>query len=108
MSNTSGDESSHADWSRQLAFVNWFKDMIDYLKAEDCVSEDLFVEARKKIDEAMGLIITASEDHDKDKLDRADNLIEEIKQAFFSMLDYCYNKYAGPRMRQLGQGGGKA
>ena len=108
MSEASSSKSSHADWSRKLVYVNWFKDMIDYLKAEDCVSEDLFAEARKKIDEAMGLIITASEDHDKDKLDRADNLIEEIKQAFFAMLDYCFNKYAGPRASQPNRGGEKA
>ena len=108
MSEASSGRQSHADWSRQLAYVDWFRRVIDYLESEDCTSWDLAAKAREKIAEAAELIAAAVEGNDKDKQEKVEGLVNEIKQAFFAMLDYCYNKYAGPRMRQLSQGGGKA
>jgi len=106
MSNVPNDKPSHADWSRMLANVNWFKEAIDYLEKEDCASGDLVAEARNKIAEAVELIAAAAENNDKDKQDKAKGLINEIEQTFFAMLDYCYNKYAGPRMRQMSKSSG--
>jgi len=106
MSNTPSDKSLDANWSKQLAYVNWFKNAIDYLEAEDCASGDLVTEARKKIGEAIELITTAAEGHDKGKQDKAKDLVNEIRQAFFAMLDYCFNKYAGPRMSQMSKSQG--
>jgi len=108
VSEASSGRQSHADWSRQLAYVDWFRRVIDYLESEDCTSGDLAAKAREKIGEAVELMAAAVEGNDKDKQEKVEGLVNEIKQAFFAMLDYCYNKYAGPRMRQLGQGGGKA
>lgn len=91
-----------------LARVIWFRNAIDYLESEDCASGDLVAEARKKIAEAVELIAA----HDKDKQDKVKDLTREIAQAFFAMLDNCYNKYAGPRVSQIskssGWGGDKA
>ena len=98
MSSTPSDRSSYADWPTQLVYVNWFRKAIDYLESEDCVSGNLVAEARKKIDEAVELITAIAEGNDKDKQDKAKDLINEIKQAFFAMLDKCYNKYAGSRV----------
>jgi hypothetical protein len=106
MSNTPSDKSPDTNWSTQLARVTWFKDAIDYLETEDCAPGDLVTEARKKIDEATELITAIVEGHDKDKQDKAKDLINEIRQAFFTMLDNCYNKYAGPRMSQMSKSQG--
>jgi pyrroloquinoline quinone (PQQ) biosynthesis protein C len=106
VSSTSSDKSLDANWSTQLVYVNWFRNAIDYLEAEDCASGDLVTEARKKIDEATELITAIVEGHDKDKQDKAKDLINEIRQAFFTMLDNCYNKYAGPRMSQMSKSQG--
>jgi hypothetical protein len=100
------DKSLDANWSKQLAYVNWFKNAIDYLEAEDCASGDLVVEARKKIGEAVELIAAAAGSHDKDKQDKVKDLVNEIGRAFFAMLDNCYNKYAGPRMSQMSKSQG--
>jgi hypothetical protein len=97
--NTSSDRPSYVDWPTQLIYVNWFRQAIDYLEGEGCVSGSLVVETRKKINEAIELITAIVEGHDKDKLDRAGNLINEIRQAFFMMLDNCYNKYVGSRVK---------
>ena len=106
MSNTSSDKSLDANLSTQLAYVNWFKNAIDYLEAEDCASGDLVTEARKKISEAVELIAAAAGSHDKDKQDKVKGLVNEIGRAFFAMLDNCYNKYAGPRMSQMSKNQG--
>ena len=106
MSNTPSDKSLDANWSKQLAYVNWFKNAIDYLESEDCAPGDLVTEARKRIGEAVELIATATESNDKDKQDKVKNLINEIGRTFFAMLDYCYNKYAGPRMSQMSKSQG--
>ena len=106
MSSTPSDKSPDANWSKQLAYVIWFKNAIDYLEAENCASGGLVTEARKKIDEAIILITTTAESHDKDKQDKAKDLVNEIRQAFFAMLDNCYNKYAGPRMSQMSKSQG--
>lgn len=91
-----------------LARVIWFRNAIDYLESEGCASGDLVAGARKKIAEAVELIAA----HDKDKQDKVKDLTREIMQAFFAMLDNCYNKYAGPRMSQMsessGRGGGRS
>ena len=108
VSSTSSGKSSDTNWSMLLTHVNWFREAIDYLESEDCASGDLVIEARKKIAEAVELIAAAAGSHDKDKQDRAKSLISEIQQAFFAMLDSCYNKYAGPRVSQMSRGGGKA
>jgi len=108
VSETSSDNSFYINLPKWLAYADWFRKAIDYLESEDCTSGDLAAEARKKIGEAVELMAAAVEDNDKDKQEKAKNLIHEVMQAFFSMLDYCYNKYAGPRMRQSSQGGGKA
>ena len=100
------DKSLDADLSTQLARVNWFKNAIDYLEAEDCASGDLVAEARKKISEAVELIAAAAGSHDKDKQDKVKDLVNEIGRAFFAMLDNCYNKYAGPRMSQMSKSQG--
>jgi pyrroloquinoline quinone (PQQ) biosynthesis protein C len=97
VSSTPSDKSL----ATQLAYVTWFKNAIDYLEAEDCASGDLVTEARKKIDEAVELITAAAEGHDKDKQDKVKGLVNEIGQTFFAMLDYCFNKYAGPRISQM-------
>ena len=102
MDSTSGDRPSHADWPTQLMYVDWFRQAIDYLESEDCVPGELAADARKKINEAIELIAAAAEGHDKDKQDKVGSLINEIRQAFFAMLDYCYNKYAGPRSKGSG------
>jgi len=106
MSSTSSGKSLDTNWPTQLAYVTWFKNAIDYLEAEDCASGDLVTEARKKIDEAIVLITTAAEGHDKDKQDKVKDLVNEIRQEFFTMLDYCFNKYAGPRMSQMSKSQG--
>jgi len=106
MSNMPNDMSSHADWSRKLAYVIWFKNIIDYLESEDCAPGDLAAEARKKIAEAVELLTAAAEGNDKDKEGRAKDLVREIMQAFFAMLDNCFDKYAGPRMRQMSKSSG--
>ena len=106
MSNTSSGKSLDTNWSTQLAYVTWFKNAVDYLEAEDCASGDLVTEARKKISEAVELIAAAAGSHDKDKQDKVKDLINEIRQAFFVMLDYCFNKYAGPRMSQMSKSQG--
>ena len=106
MSSTSSNRSLDTDLSTQLAHVIWFKNAIDYLESEDCASGDLVTEARKRIGEAVELIATANEGHDKDKQDKVKDLINEIRQAFFAMLDYCFNKYAGPRMSQMSKSQG--
>ncbi len=112
MSSTSNNRSHDANLSEQLAYVNWFKNAIDYLEAEDCAPGDLVTKAREKIGEAVKAIATATESHDKDKQDKVKELVSEIGRTFFAMLDYCYNKYAGSRMSQMskgqGQGGEKA
>jgi len=100
------DKSLDANWSKQLAYVNWFKNAIDYLEAEDCASGDLAAEARKKIGEAVEVIAAATESHDKDKQDKVKDLVNEVMQTFFAMLDNCYNKYAGPRMSQTSKSQG--
>ena len=106
MSSTPSDKSLDASWSTQLAYVTWFKNAVDYLEAEDCASGDLVTKARKKIGEAVEVIAAATESHDKDKQDKAKELVNEIGQTFFAMLDYCFNKYAGPRMRQMSKSQG--
>jgi hypothetical protein len=106
VNNTSSGKSLDTNWSTQLAYVTWFKNAVDYLEAEDCAPGDLVTEARKKIGEAIELITTAAEGHDKDKQDKVKDLINEIRQAFFAMLDYCFNKYAGPRMSQMSKNPG--
>ena len=95
------NKSLDANWSTQLTYVNWFKNAIDYLETEDCAPGDLVTEARKKIGEAVELITAAAEGHDKDKQDKVKDLVNEIRQEFFAMLDYCFNKYAGPRMGRM-------
>jgi len=100
------DKSLDANLSTQLAYVNWFKNAIDYLEAEDCASGDLVTEARKKIGEAVELIAAAAGSHDKEKQNKAKDLINEVMHAFFAMLDNCYNKYAGPRMSQMSKSQG--
>ena len=106
MSSTSSGKSLDANLSTQLAYVNWFKNAIDYLEAEGCASGDLVTEARKRIGEAVELIAAAAEGHDKDKQDKVKGLVNEIRQEFFAMLDYCYNKYAGPRIGQMSKSQG--
>jgi len=106
MSSTSSDRSHDADWSTQLVRVNWFRNAINYLEAEDCAPEDLVTGARKKIDKAVELITAAAEGHEKDKQDKVKDLVNEIGQAFFAMLDYCFNKYAGPRTSQMSKSQG--
>jgi hypothetical protein len=106
MSGTSSGRSLDANLSTQLAYVNWFKNAIDYLEAEDCASGDLVTEARKKIGEAVELITVAAGGHDKEKQNKAEDLINEVMHAFFAMLDNCYNKYAGPRMSQMSKSQG--
>jgi pyrroloquinoline quinone (PQQ) biosynthesis protein C len=103
---TVSSKSLDANLSTQLAYVNWFKNAIDYLEAEDCASGDLVTEARKKIGEAVELITAAAGSHDKDKQDKVKDLVNEIGQTFFAMLDYCFNKYAGPRMSQMSKSQG--
>ena len=99
MSEEDSEKSFYIDWPTWLISVNWFGKAIDYLESEGCASGDLVAEARKKIAEASELIIAATEDHDKDKQDRAKGLVHEITQMFFKMLDNCYDKYAGSRVR---------
>jgi hypothetical protein len=106
VSSTPSDKPLDTNWSTQLVYVNWFRNAIDYLEAEDCVSGDLVTEARKKIDEAIKLITAIVEGHDKDKQGKAKDLVNEIRQAFFAMLDNCFNKYAGPRMSQMSKSQG--
>ena len=106
VSEKDSERSFYVNWADLLARVTWFKNAIDYLEAEDCASGDLAAEARKKIDEAIVLITTAAEGHDKDKQNEVKDLINEIRQAFFAMLDYCFNKYAGPRMSQMSKSQG--
>jgi len=106
VSSTSNNKSLDASLSKQLAYVIWFKNAIDYLEAEDCASGDLVTEAREKISEAVELIAAAAESHDKDKQDKAKELVNEIGRTFFAMLDNCYNKYAGPRMSQTSKSQG--
>ncbi len=106
MSNTSSGKSPDANWPTQLAYVNWFRNAIDYLEAEDCAPGDLVTEAREKIGEAVELIAAAAGSYDKDKQDKVKDLVNEIRQTFFVMLDYCYNKYAGPRMSQMSKSQG--
>ena len=106
MSSTPSDKSPDASWSTQLAYVTWFKNAIDYLEAEDCASGDLVTEARKKIDEAIVLITTAAEGHDKDKQDKVKDLVNEVMQTFSTMLDNCFDKYAGPRISQMSKSQG--
>jgi len=98
MSQENSEKSFFIDWPTLLAYVDWFRKAIDYLEAEGCVSGDLITEAKEKIAEAVKLIAVAVENNDKDKQDRAENLINEIKQVFFTMLDNCYNKYVGSRV----------
>ena len=106
MSSTSNNKSLDASLSKQLAYVIWFKNAIDYLEAEGCASGDLVTEAREKIGEAVELIAAATEGHDKDKQDKVKDLVNEIGRAFFVMLDNCYNKYAGPRISQTSKSQG--
>jgi len=89
-----------------LARVDFFRKAIDYLEAEGCASGDLVTEARKKMGEAIELITAAAGDHDKEKQNKAEDLINEVMQTFFAMLDNCYNKYAGPRMSQTSKSQG--
>jgi hypothetical protein len=98
MGSMPSDKSLDANLSTQLMYVNWFGKAIDYLEAEGCVSGGLAAEAKKKIAEAVELIAAAAEDHNKDKQDKVKDLVSEIRQAFFAMLDSCYNKYAGSRV----------
>ena len=107
MSEEDSKRSFYVNLPAWLERVDFFRKAIDYLESEDCAPGGLAAEARNKIAEAVELIAAAAEGNDKDKQDKAENLVHEIMQAFFAMLDYCYNKYAGPRMRQSGQGGGK-
>jgi len=98
MSEGDSERSFYINWPTLLMHINWFARAIDYLETEGCVSGDLAAEAKKKIAEASELIIAATEDHDKGKRDRAEDLVHEIMQTFFGMLDNCYNKYAGSRV----------
>jgi len=98
MSEKDSERSFYINWPALLARVDWFKKAIDYLEAEGCTSGDLAAEAKKKIAEASELIIAATEDHDKEKQNKAEDLVNEVMHAFFAMLDNCYNKYAGSRV----------
>jgi len=98
MSEKDSERSFYINWPALLAHVNWFGKAIDYLEAEGCASGDLAAEAKKKIAEASELIIAAAEDHDKEKQNKAEDLVNEVMHAFFAMLDNCYNKYAGSRV----------
>ena len=106
MSNMPSNKSLDANLSTQLMYVNWFKNAIDYLETEGCAPGDLVTKARKRIGEAVELIAAAAEGHDKDKQDKVKGLVNEIRQEFFAMLDYCYNKYAGPRISQTSKSQG--
>jgi pyrroloquinoline quinone (PQQ) biosynthesis protein C len=106
MSEKDSERSFYINWPALLARVDFFKKAIDYLEAEDCASEDLAAEAKKKIAEASELIIAATEDHDKEKQNKAEDLVNEVMHMFFAMLDNCYNKYAGPRMSQMSKSQG--
>jgi len=98
MSEKDSERSFYINWPALLARVDWFKKAIDYLEAEGCASGDLAAEAKKKIAEASELIIAATEDHDKEKQNKAEDLVNEVMHVFFAMLDNCYNKYAGSRV----------
>jgi hypothetical protein len=98
MSEKDSERSFYIDWPALLARVDFFRKAIDYLETEGCTSEDLAAEAKKKLDKASELIIAATEDHDKEKQNKAEDLINEVLHAFFTMLDNCYNKYAGSRV----------
>jgi len=104
MSEEGGKGSFYVNLPLWLERVDFFRKAIDYLESEDCASGNLVAEARKKIDEAVELIAAAAKDNDKDKQDKVEGLVHDIMQAFFAMLDSCYDKYAGSRAR----GGGKA
>ena len=106
MSEKDSERSFYVNWADLLARVTWFKNVIDYLEAEDCASGDLVTEARKKISEAVELIAAAAGSHDKDKQDKVKDLVNEVMQTFFTMLDYCFDKYAGPRMSQMSKSQG--
>ena len=95
MSEKDSERSFYINWPALLARVDFFKKAIDYLEAEDCASGDLAAEAKKKIAEASELIIAATEDHDKEKQNKAEDLVNEVMQAFFAMLDKCFDKYVG-------------
>ena len=98
MSEKDSERSFYINWPALLARVDWFKRAIDYLETEGCTSEDLAAEAKKKIAEASELIIAATEDHDKEKQNKAEDLVNEVMQAFFAMLDNCFDKYVGSRV----------
>ncbi len=106
MGSTPSDKPHDTDLSTQLAYLMWFNNVIGYLESEGCAPEDLATEARKKIGEATELIAAAAEGHDKDKQDKVKDLVKEVGRSFFAMLDYCYNKYAGPRMSQMSKSQG--
>jgi len=106
MSEKDSERSFYINWPAFLARVDFFRKAIDYLEAEGCASGDLVTEARKKMGEAIELITAAAGDHDKEKQNKAEDLINEVMQAFFAMLDNCYNKYAGPRMSQMSKSQG--
>jgi len=106
VSEKDSERSFYINWPALLAHVDFFRKAINYLETEGCASEDLAAEAKKKIDEAIVLITTATEDHDKEKQNKAEDLINEVMHAFFVMLDNCYNKYAGPRMSQMSKSQG--
>ena len=98
MSEKDSERSFYINWPALLARVDFFRKAIDYLEAEGCTSGDLAAEAKKKIAEASELIIAATEGHDKEKQNKAEDLVNEVMQAFFAMLDYCFDKYAGSRV----------
>ena len=98
MSEKDSGKSFYINWPALLARVDFFRKAIDYLETEGCTSGDLAAEAKKKIAEAVELITTATEDHDKEKQNKAEDLINEVMHEFFAMLDNCYNKYAGSRV----------
>jgi len=98
MSEEDSERSFYINWPTWLIYINGFKKAIDNLEAEGCVSGDLAAKTKEKIAEASELIIAATEDHDKEKQDKAKDLVHEIMQTFFGMLDNCYNKYAGSRV----------
>jgi len=95
MSEEDSENSFFINWPVFLMYSNSFGKTIDSLEVRGCITEDLAEETKKKIAEVSRLIITATEDHDKDKVSRAEDLFNEIMQTFFKAIDNCFDKYFG-------------
>jgi hypothetical protein len=95
MSEKDSERSFYINWPVFLMYSNRFGKVFDGLEARGCISKDLASETKKKIAEVSELIISATEEHDKDKASKAEDLFNEIMQTLFKALDNCFDKGLG-------------